>query len=107
MSESVNEKRLNLADRLALRPKEVAEALGLSERTVREIMPELPKIRVGKALLVPIDCLRDWLRDQAKTEQGRARRMAPRSGPEALSQGRGEYHVGRRGAPDRASSRDR
>ena len=69
--ELVSDKRLNLADRLALRPKEVAEALGLSERLVREIMPELPKIRVGKALLVPTDCLREWLRAQAKAEQGR------------------------------------
>ena len=74
MSEGVDEKRLNLADRLALRPKEVAKALGLSERTVREIMPELPKIRVGKALLVPIDCLREWLREQAQAEPAKVDR---------------------------------
>ena len=71
MAGAGHEDRFRLANRLALRPKEVAEVLGLSERTVREIMPELPKIRVGKALLVPTDCLREWLREQAKSEQGR------------------------------------
>jgi hypothetical protein len=45
--------RPSLADRLALRPAEVAEALGLSERTIRQILPELPHIRAGRAVLLP------------------------------------------------------
>jgi excisionase family DNA binding protein len=59
----------SLANRLALRPAEVAEALGLSERTVRQILPELPHIRVGTAVVVPIDQLRDWLRERAHQEK--------------------------------------
>jgi len=67
---------LHLADRLALRPKEAAEALGISERTLRQILPELPHVRVGGVVLLPLEALRAWLTDQAKTEQGRAEKVA-------------------------------
>ena len=60
---------LGLADRLGLRPKEVATALGLSERAVRQMLPTLPHIRFGSAVVVPIDSLRAWLRKQAQMEQ--------------------------------------
>ena len=60
---------LPLADRLGLRPKEVAKALGVSERTVRQMLPELPHIRIGSAVVVPVDSLRAWLREQAQMEQ--------------------------------------
>jgi excisionase family DNA binding protein len=60
---------LNLADRLALRPAEVARALGVSERSVRQILPELPHTRIGTAVVVPIDDLKQWLRDRAKQER--------------------------------------
>ncbi len=67
---------LHLADRLALRPKEAAEALGIGERTLRQMLPELPCVRVGGVVLLPVDALRAWLTDQAKTEQGRAEKVA-------------------------------
>ncbi len=60
-----------LADRLALRPAEVAKALGLSERTIRQILPELPHLRIGSTVVVPVDSLKTWLRDQAKIEGSR------------------------------------
>ena len=63
--------RLHLADRLALRPKEAAEALGLSERKLREVLPQLPHVRVGGAVLLPVEALRAWLQEQAKVEPGR------------------------------------
>ncbi len=63
-------RRTALADRLALRPAEVAEALGLSERTVRQILPELPHVRIGSAVVVPTDLLREWLRTRAQQEKG-------------------------------------
>lgn len=66
----VNEKATQLRDRLALQPIEVAEALGLSERTIRQILPELPHVRIGSAVVIPIDPLRDWLRERAHQEQG-------------------------------------
>ena len=67
--------QLRLADRLALRPREAAEALGIGERTLRQILPELPHVRVGGAVLLPVDALRAWLSDQAKTEQGRVEKV--------------------------------
>ena len=63
--------RLSLPDRLALRPVEVAEVLGISERTVRQLLPELPHVRVGSAVLVPVEALRGWLLERAKAEQGK------------------------------------
>ncbi|HTF32149.1 MAG TPA: helix-turn-helix domain-containing protein [Myxococcota bacterium] len=60
-----------LAERLALRPKEAATALGLSERAFRALLPELPHVRVGGAVLVPIDSLREWLRDRAEAATNR------------------------------------
>ena len=68
--ERKRDQRFGLADRLALRPAEVAEALGLSERTIRQMLPELPHVRVGTAVVIPIDLLREWLRDRAHTEKG-------------------------------------
>ena len=57
-----------LADRLALRPKEVAEVLGVSERLVREHLRELPVVRLGSAVVVPVDLLRERLRELAQVE---------------------------------------
>jgi excisionase family DNA binding protein len=60
-----------LADRLALRPKEAAEALGISERTLRQLLPELPTVRRGNIVLVPVAGLREWLREESEAERGR------------------------------------
>lgn len=60
--------RLHLDDRLALRVPEVAQALGLSERKVRDLLPELPHLYVGTAIVVPVEPLRDWLRERAQAE---------------------------------------
>jgi len=65
----------DLTARLALRPKEAAEALGLSERKLRELLPELPHVRVGAAVLLPVDALRAWLLDQTKAEQARVEKV--------------------------------
>jgi excisionase family DNA binding protein len=60
----------DLANRLALRPAEAALALGVSERTLRGMLSRLPCIREGGAVLIPVDSLREWLKEQAQT-QGR------------------------------------
>ncbi len=65
-----------LANRLALRPAEAAAALGIGERTLRQILPELPHVRVGGVVLLPVDALRGWLLAGAKAEQGRAEAVA-------------------------------
>ncbi len=59
--------RLHLGDRLALRPKEAAQVLGIGERTLRQLLPELPVVRVGNVVLIPKDLLREWLRSQAES----------------------------------------
>ena len=60
-----------LSERLALRPKEAAEALGISERTLRQLLPELPTVRRGNIVLVPVAGLREWLRKESEAETGR------------------------------------
>ncbi len=67
---------VRLDTRLALRPKEAAAALGLSERAFRALLPELPHLRAGGAVLVPVDALRRWLEDRARIEATRAEKIA-------------------------------
>ena len=57
--------QIHLAGRLALRPKEAAQVFGLSERALRALLPELPHVRAGGAVLLPVDLLREWLRQRA------------------------------------------
>ena len=73
---SLKSSGIDLTSRLALRPREAAEALGLSERKLREVLPQLPHIRLGGAVLLPVEGLQAWLREQAKVEQGRAEKVA-------------------------------
>ncbi len=54
--------------RLALRPKEAAQALGIGERLLwsKTNAGEIPHVRIGKAVVYPVDLLRDWLAEQAR-----------------------------------------
>ena len=58
---------------LAMQPREAAKALGISERLLWDHTERgaIPHIRLGKAILYPVDSLRDWLKRQAG--QGTAR----------------------------------
>ncbi len=67
----MNAKSLDIATRLALRPHEAAAALGISERKLRELLPELPTVRRGRIVLIPVEPLRKWLRDESRAEKGR------------------------------------
>ena len=53
---------------LAMRPREAASALGISERLLWEWTDrgQVPHIRMGKAILYPVESLRDWLKQQAQ-----------------------------------------
>jgi hypothetical protein len=67
---------LPLGTRLALRPAEAAHALGISERKLREILPELPHVRLGNAVVIPVKPLEEWLAVQAKANMENADRVA-------------------------------
>ena len=51
----------DLSVRMALRPREAAEALGVSERTIREVLPEIPHTHLGACVVIPVHSLRAWL----------------------------------------------
>ena len=72
MADPSAEKPVRLDERLALRPAEAARALGIGERTLRQLLPTLPHMRAGGTVLLPVEGLRRWLEEQAKTERARA-----------------------------------
>jgi len=53
---------------LALRPKDAAKALGIGERLLwsKTAAGEIPHFRIGRAVLYPIEKLRDWLAEQSE-----------------------------------------
>lgn len=60
-------------DRLSLRPREAAKAIGISERSLWTLTKanEVPHTRLGKSVLYPVDALRKWL--EARAMQGGAK----------------------------------
>ena len=58
---------------LAMRPREAAKALGISERLLWEWTDRgiIPHVRLGKAILYPTDSLREWLQRQARVNTPR------------------------------------
>ena len=67
---------LDLRGRLALRPVEAAEALGISERRLRSLLPQLPHVREGGVVLLPVEGLRRWLEERAKVGDDHANSVA-------------------------------
>jgi len=61
--ESVKDSGIELSSRLALRPKEAAEALGVSLGTLRKWMRDdgLPFIRLDGVVLIPRSELGEWM----------------------------------------------
>ena len=53
---------------LALRPKDAAKALGIGERLLwsKTNCGEIPHVRIGRAVVYPVDLLREYLAEQAK-----------------------------------------
>lgn len=58
--------------RLALRPREAARLLGVSERKLRDL--PIPRVRVDRTVLFPVDSVRDWLRATATVREAPADR---------------------------------
>lgn len=55
---------------LALRSRDAARALGITERTVIALADSgaIPCVRLGNVTIFPVSCLRAWLDSQATTK---------------------------------------
>ena len=53
---------------LGLRPREAAAAIGISERLLWSMTNrgEIPHLHIGRAIIYPVDLLREWMREQAE-----------------------------------------
>ncbi len=60
---------IRLSDRLGLSVAEAAASLGVSERLMRTVLPEIPHCRLGNRVVIPVSLLDEWLRKQAQEEQ--------------------------------------
>ena len=60
---------VRLSERLALSISEAAKALGVSERLMRTVLPDIPHCHVGNRVVIPVALLDEWLREQAGKEQ--------------------------------------
>lgn len=62
-------------ERLLLRPIEAAEAIGVGRSKMYELLAsgELPSVRIGCSVRVPVDALRAWIARQVaeRAEAGR------------------------------------
>ena len=63
------ETAVRLSDRLALSVSEAAATLGVSERLMRSVLPDIPHLRLGNRVVIPVSLLDEWLRKQAQEEQ--------------------------------------
>ena len=54
----------NEMDRLLLRPDEAAEVLGVGRSKLYELLAagDLPSVRIGRAVRVPVSALERWVR---------------------------------------------
>ena len=64
----VPQENSNKEQPLALRSKEVAKRLNISDRKLWELVAsgQIPHMRLGSVVLFPVDTLRAWLAKQAK-----------------------------------------
>lgn len=53
---------------LAIRPREAARVLGISERLLWSLTNrgEIPHLKLGRATLYPVEQLQEWLRERAE-----------------------------------------
>ena len=68
MAESTK-RNVRLEDRLALTIPEAAEVIGVSERHIRSLIPEIPHCHVGGRVVVPVSLLEGWLCKQVEMEK--------------------------------------
>jgi hypothetical protein len=60
---------VRLAERAALTIPEAATAVGISERLMRTLLPEIPHCHLGNRVVIPVSLLVEWLRKRAEKGQ--------------------------------------
>lgn len=65
--------RTDTADicKLLYRPAEAAEAIGVSKTKAYELIAsgEIPSIRIGGSVRVPVDALKAWVEDRIRSQR--------------------------------------
>ena len=67
---------VDLATRFALSVKEAAAAFGISPEHLRNLLPEIPHVRLGTRVVIPVKPAEEWLCERAKAEKASADSMA-------------------------------
>jgi excisionase family DNA binding protein len=62
-------------ERIALRPVEAAEAIGIGRSKVYELIQrgELPSVRIGGSVRVPVSALNEWIKTRLRGDAGDSR----------------------------------
>ncbi len=68
-AKSMGEKRLDLVGRLALTVAEAARSVGVSERHLRSMLPEIPHVYLGGRIVIPVESFREWLHQRAEVQK--------------------------------------
>ena len=69
---------VELVRRLAYRPAEAAQALGVGETKLAELLRKgLPHVRTGGIILIPVGAVEDWLAEQAEAQQAKRAQVPP------------------------------
>jgi excisionase family DNA binding protein len=65
---AIHDPRDGAVPRLALRPKEASQAIGIGARLLWQLTNQgrIPHVRLGKRVVYPVDQLREWLAEQSK-----------------------------------------
>ncbi len=67
---------VRLSERLALSVSEAAKAVGVSERLMRTILPDIPHLRIGGRVVIPRDQLVEWMRSEVDRERNHTDEIA-------------------------------
>lgn len=69
-------------ERLLVRPTEAAELLGVSRSKIYELLAsgELPSVKIGKSIRVPVEELRQWVSSRVNLTESNIHAVQPNAG---------------------------
>jgi len=71
----LSEELPQLGTRLALSISEAADAISVSERHLRKLLPEIPHTHIGGRVVIPVKEFEAWLGERAKAESAQIDRI--------------------------------